>query len=262
MKNTKMQNIVSIENVSFSYPGMELLDKLTVEVKEGDFVAIIGPNGAGKTTLMKLILGFLEPAEGKIKLFGKNLKDFDEWVKVGYVPQRLSIDKLFPGTVEEILSLNKVEAEKTPETLEIKKVMKKKFTELSGGQQQRVLIALALKSDPKLLILDEPTVGVDIKTQREFYDMLKHLNKKHNVTILFITHEVGMIASCCKTVLCINHNLHFQTAASDIDTALKRVYGDSFMLHHHLDENEKTNNETHNEIPSKKKHEKEAAKNA
>ena len=214
--------ILSVSSLSFSYGEHKVLENIHFEIEEDDFIALIGPNGSGKTTLVNLLLGLLSPSQGEVKLsISKN--------KVGYVPQRYTIDKNFPGTVREILSSESGEVVKQTG---IKDLLSKKFISLSGGQQQRVLISLALQKNPKLLILDEPTAGVDVKAQHAFYDLLKKLNKK-GITIILVTHEVGVLSSLVKKVLCINHTVCCMGHPKELPKMLKQMYGEHFVHHHH-----------------------------
>ena len=224
-------SVVKISSLSCSYNGDSVLEDISFDVRKKDFVAIIGPNGSGKTTLINAMLGKLKPAGGSITLFGKKQEDFTEWERIGYVPQRFSVDRLFPGTVREILSMGK--SNKPAPALGMRQLLHKKFSELSGGQQQKALIAFALQSDPELLILDEPTVGIDAKSQQEFYLMLKHLNSERGVTIVVVTHDVGIIPSHFKRVVCIHQKTCCQGPVSEIEDLLKKAYGDQFVPHTH-----------------------------
>lgn len=226
--------IVEISNVSFSYGANEVLGNISLKIKEKDFVAVIGRNGSGKTTLMKLILGLLPMQKGSIKIFGKDIRDFNEWTLLGYVPQKYNIDGNFPASVGELLSLKNIsQKEKITGMLAISDIIKKKFSELSGGQQQRVMIALSLMSNPRLLILDEPAVGVDIKAQQDFYDLLKRLNLKTGVTIVLVTHDVGLVSTYVNNVICLNGNVCCCGKAHETEKLLKQVYGKDFEIHHH-----------------------------
>ena len=225
---------LDMEHVSFAYEGNDVFRDVTIHIDEGDFVAVIGPNGSGKTTLIKIALGLLEPQEGKIRLFKTPIDDFNAWDLVGYIPQKGDFGRNFPGSVNEVLALKGGGLDpKTLEMLEIEDLGKRRFSELSGGQQQKVLIALALSSKPKLLILDEPTVGVDVKALQNFYMTLKKLNNERGVTILLVTHEVGMIQSYVKSVLCVSRDFSCKGKPEDMEDILKEAYGKSFDIHHH-----------------------------
>jgi zinc transport system ATP-binding protein len=229
---------IKVSNLSFSYEDIEVLSNISFEIKDKDFVALIGPNGSGKTTLTKLILGFLEPQKGKIEILGNPIKQFTHWDLIGYVPQKYAADKNFPATVEEILSLKKCsEKNKIVKLLGLEKLLTKQFTQLSGGQQQRVVIALSMLSHPEVLILDEPTVGVDMETQHEFYALLKQLNEKKGVTIILVTHDIAFVSKYAKSILCINKRVCGHGKSSEINSIFKKVYGKEFELvehgHHH-----------------------------
>ncbi len=214
--------LLSVSSLSFSYGENKVLDNVSFDIKDDDFIALIGPNGSGKTTLVKLLLGLLDSSQGEIKLLIPKSK-------IGYVPQRYTIDKNFPGTVQEILSSKDG---KIVKQTGINDLLPKKFISLSGGQQQRVLIALALQKNPKLLILDEPTAGVDVQAQQAFYDLLKQLNKD-GITIILVTHEVGVLSSLVKKVLCINHKICCMGKPKEIPKLLKQMYGEEIIHHHH-----------------------------
>jgi zinc transport system ATP-binding protein len=221
--------IISVKELSYSYSSKEsILESVSFDLYKGDLIAVIGHNGSGKSTLVKLLLGLLKSKKNTIKLNGK----------ISYIPQKYNQDNNFPGKVNEILELECCDCHLRGEVLEglgISKLLNSQFKSLSGGQQQRVLIALSLLSNPDVLILDEPTVGVDIATQEEFYKLLKKLNKERNLTILFVTHDTGMISNYFSKTLCVaNKHVHIDEA-KNTHTLLHSVYGDSFheIQHHH-----------------------------
>lgn len=246
-KPLEIVDIVEVQNASFAYGNNPILENISIDIEERDFVAVIGPNGAGKTTLINIILGALNPQNGKVNIFGKDIRNFNEWDLVGYIPQKTDFDRNFPGSVREILALKEVSAGGNPKNgknaketfekilalLDIEKLLEEKFAELSGGQQQKVLIALALSTEPKLLILDEPTVGVDLKSLNNFFKILQKLNQDMGVTIVLVTHEVGMIQKFVKNIICINRNFSCKGTPEKMEEMLKQVYGSSFGIHHH-----------------------------
>lgn len=195
-----MNSILEINNMCFGYNDELLLKDINFELESGDFCAMVGSNGAGKSTLLKLILGELTAKSGEI-----NLKyNYNE---IGYVPQ-LGFGKIFdfPITVGELVSLslysnlkgfkridknNKIKIEDALSSVNLKGFFDKLYSKLSGGQRQRVLIAKSLVSQPKFMILDEPTNGIDHESRISLYKLLNHLNKNHNITILMITHELS-----------------------------------------------------------------------
>lgn len=217
-----MKNIISIENVSFAYNKENVLQDIILSVDEGDFVGIIGCNGSGKSTLMKLLIGQLAPLKGKIKLFNEDLSKSNKLNKIGYVPQiSLSSGATFPATVEEVVMANlyskigfmkfpkKEHKEKVKEALRIvnmEEYSKRLIGNLSGGQQQRVMIAKALVSDPKIIILDEPTTGIDAKSEEQLYALLNKLNKESNITIIIVSHDFAKIQQYTNKIFVVENN--------------------------------------------------------
>ena len=222
---TESDVLISIEGVSFSYGNTKVLDRVTFPIRSGDFLSIIGPNGSGKTTLLKIILGLLTPSEGKIQLFGEQVTTFAQWEKLGYVPQKAThVDPFFPVSVKEVVEMGLVSSRKFSGTktrndeerihraleqvgMEVHKDWR--IGTLSGGQQQRVFIARAIVNQPHILFLDEPTTGVDAETQEHFYDMLGELNKKESITIVLITHDIGVVNKHVNQVACLNQALQY-----------------------------------------------------
>lgn len=218
------QNIIELINVSFSYQNEEeAIKDVSITVHKGDYLGIVGPNGGGKSTLLKLILGIVTPTKGKILLFGKDLEKFKNWSKFGYISQQVAhIDSSFPMNVEEIVTMGRYaklglfrfprkkdrEAVKNAlEQVEMWDFRKRLIGDLSGGQQQRVFIARALAGEPEIIILDEPTVGVDEKTQKQFYTLLQSLNNKLNLTLLLVSHELDIVAHEATEIAYINRSI-------------------------------------------------------
>lgn len=212
--------IVSIENVSFSYGRGNILENVSTAIYEGDFVGIVGPNGSGKSTLLKVILGIVKPQKGRVKYFGTDIYRFSDRGKIGYIPQKAtSFNQGFPATVEEVVSANlypeiglagritKTHREKVYEALDTVGMLDYKgriIGRLSGGQQQRIFIAKALVSRPKIIFMDEPTVGIDQKSEENFYELTDFLNKSKNITLVMVTHDIGAISRRVNRVLCLS----------------------------------------------------------
>lgn len=231
------KSAIEVENLKVTFNGQTVLNGINFQMKKGEIAAIIGPNGAGKTTLIKAILGLI-PYSGKIRVLGEKISKVTR--RVGYVPQKFSFDKTFPLTVCEFLKLTV--AKKEPgkigsvlEEVDIKNCKDKLLGELSGGQLQRVLIARAILNDPEILFLDEATTGVDIEGSRTFYEILEHLNKTHNVTIVIISHEVNMVHTFATEVLCLNKDLYCKGIPKSVitDEMLKNLYGENFEMRQH-----------------------------
>lgn len=202
--------VVAMERVSFAYNGKPVISDLSFTIRQRDFVGLIGPNGAGKTTLLKLIVGLLKPDEGSIRLFGTPADRFKDRHLIGYVPQRTGFNPLFPATVREVVlsglsgrskwlrRLTKEDHLRCMDALRamhIEDLADKRIGALSGGQQQRAFLARALAASPKLLILDEPLTGVDAETQANFFQLVRHLHQKHDITFLMVSHDLDMIHS-------------------------------------------------------------------
>ena len=201
--------LIEIKNLKFGYNENLILKDINLNLEKGDFAVISGENGSGKSTLIKLILGELKKDSGTIKLFGIDMEEFKNFDKIGYVPQlNDSVKVAFPVSCREYVGLNlykefsifntikkesKVKIENIFSTLKINNLIDRPFNKLSGGQAQRVMIARAMVNSPDILILDEPTVGIDQKSKEDFLDILVHLNLNHDISILMITHEMDIL---------------------------------------------------------------------
>lgn len=215
-------NIIEIKDVSFWHGREQVLKDISFDIHKGDYLGIVGPNGAGKTTLLKIILGILKPSQGSVKLFGQDIATFQDWHKIGYVPQKHTKSEGFPATVYEVVSmgrfaqkglfkyLNKTDRDIIMESLSHVDMAQHKdrlISELSGGQQQRVFIARALASQPEIIFLDEPTTHVDTKSQNDFYHLLKTLNQKNNITLVLVSHDVERITKEAMHIACVDCTL-------------------------------------------------------
>jgi zinc transport system ATP-binding protein len=247
---TSASPIVEIDHLYYWYDSSVLtLDDISFRMEQADLLGIIGPNGAGKTTLFNCILGILTDYRGTVKLFGKEILKNRKTLlsEVGYVPQNASIEQSFPATIEEIISFGLLGSiEKYSRSYAKDQVLKamqivglidkknKRFNELSGGQQQRVLIAKAMVHNPKLLILDEPTSGIDQETQDRFYELIRKLNAEEKISIILSSHDLDAVSKLANKVACINRKMYFHGEARDFfgDENMLKTYYESAMQTH------------------------------
>ncbi len=242
--------ILKVENLNVQFNGDKVISDLSFEVKKGDIMAVVGPNGAGKTVLFRTLLG-LVPYSGKF-LWYKN-------IKVGYVPQRFIVERDLPLSVKEFLNYKKAGKSKVAEVLKwvgfhpepspaasygagthdehhlVHHILNQPLGVLSGGELQKVLIAFALLGNPKVLLFDEPTTGVDIGGEETIYNLLRKLRDEHDLTIIFISHDIHVVYEQASSVLCINkEKVCFgppQEALSREE--LKKLYGTEVGIYPH-----------------------------
>ena len=209
--------------LSYHYDSIATLDNISFTVGKGDFLGIIGPNGAGKTTLFQCMLGIIRDYEGEISLFGFDIKQNKKILqKIGYVPQKKNVEQTFPATVKEVVSLGVIGMrnssdyiDKAIDFVELGAYRDKRIGELSEGQQQRAIIAKALVKQPELLILDEPTTGIDSVTQEKFFNLLTKLNKDKGITIVWSSHDMNAVERLANRVACIDRKLFFHGQSED-----------------------------------------------
>jgi zinc transport system ATP-binding protein len=237
--------IVEINNLTVKYPDVKALDDVSFVVNEGDFLGIIGPNGAGKSTLFDSMLGLNTKYEGTIKFFGEDIRNSKNYLKgIGYVPQKPIFEKNFPVTVNDVVRMglrNESDKEKIDEILQqlwIHELSNRRIGELSGGQQQRVFIAKALVNNPKVLILDEPVTGIDQQSIELFYSILRELNSKQKITIIWSSHDLDAVNKLANHVACLNRTLFFHGESEKFfsDDKLVKQYSEASMqehMHHH-----------------------------
>ena len=241
-------DLIALRGVTFGYDVAPVLMDIDLTLREGDFLAIIGPNGSGKTTLVKVALGLLKPSSGEVEIFGKPLGEFTDWRKIGYIPQKAThIDPFFPASVEEVVAMalmsnrrpgsvvSREGREKIVRSLAevgMEDFRRWPIGRLSGGQQQRVFIARALVTSPCILFLDEPTTGVDAETQASFYDMLDRLNEREGLTIVLVTHDIGIVNKHVTRVACLNQRLVYH--GSHADFCRSEVFRDMVSRGDHL----------------------------
>ena len=247
--------IFDVKSLNFSVRGQSILSNISLEIFNGEYIAIIGPNGGGKTTLIRMLLGLDKPTSGEIKLFGKKISAFKEWSKIGYVPQRASlVDANFPATVLDIVNMGRVSkrglfsrvsqedinaVDDAMQKMDILDLKDKMVGTLSGGQRQRVMIARALASKPEILILDEPNTGVDMVSQQRFYQLLGELNREEKITIVFITHDIGVIADDIGRLFTINQKAIICNNPKEALSCeeMSELYGiEAHLIHNHKHE--------------------------
>lgn len=239
---TKSKPAVEVKHLTIDFDGKTVLKHVSFDIEQGTIAAIIGPNGSGKTTLIKAILNLIPITSGSVSILGQPLVHVQK--SIGYVPQRFSFDPTFPITAREFLLLA-VHAHSNPGALlsdAIKNVelppyiLNKQLGTLSGGQLQRVLIAQATINKPSILILDEPSTGIDIAGEAAFYNVIRHLNQQYGTTILLVSHDISMVSKSVDQVICINHQL---TCVGPPKTTLtKEKLADVFGEHAHLIEHD------------------------
>ena len=217
--------VLRLSGVTFSYDRHPVLEGIDLEVAAGEFLGLIGPNGSGKSTLVRLALGRLSPDAGSVYLFGEPVEKFRTWHRIGYVSQKSNSFNLgFPATVYEVVASGltgklglfrrigakeRVLIRDTLERLGLSDIAGANIGLLSGGQQQRTFIARALVSRPDLLILDEPTVGVDAESVKQFYRLLDRLRREEELTILLITHDIDEITAAADRIALLNRRIRF-----------------------------------------------------
>ncbi|MCV0430896.1 metal ABC transporter ATP-binding protein [Nitrosopumilus sp.] len=240
-----MLKVVEIKNLTVHYPDVKALDDVSLVVNQGDFLGIIGPNGAGKSTLFSSMLGLNTKYKGTIKFFDQDIKKSKNYLKeLGYVPQKPIFEKNFPVTVNDVVRMglrNELDENKIDEILQqlwIHELRNRRIGELSGGQQQRVFIAKALVNNPKILILDEPVTGIDQQSIELFYSILRELNSKQKITIIWSSHDLDAVNKLANHVACLNRTLFFHGESEEFfsDDELVKQYSEASMqehMHHH-----------------------------
>lgn len=235
--------VIEFEGVTVAYSHRIALYDITLTIKRGEFIGVIGPNGSGKSTMLKSILGLTKPLRGKLSLFGDNCpfaRSFRS--RIGYLPQREVIDPRFPIIVRELVLMGRygtigllhspTKKDKEVAMQALKQVGMEDFAEepvghLSGGQQQRVLIARALAQEPEVLLLDEPTTGLDVAAQEKIVDIICKIHKEKGITVLFVTHDVNQISSHVDKLAYLNRRLYAFGRPEEVlrRETLTQIYG-------------------------------------
>ncbi len=231
-----MNNVViDIKDVSYSYGSVPVLDNVSLQIHEDEFIGIIGPNASGKSTLLKLILGLYQPDSGSIRI--KHSEQTSLAGLIGYVPQHITFSRDFPITVQEVVMLGHVTsqsrffgysatqlkaAQHAMEVLELVEIKDRQVGSLSGGQLQRVLIARALVCEPEILILDEPTANVDTRAEEDIFGLLK--NYSVHMTIIVVSHDIAFISAYVDRVACLNRTLVCHSTESISGKMIEELY--------------------------------------
>ncbi len=240
------QPYVLLEGLEVKYGNKTVLENIFLEVYPEEIVCVVGPNGGGKTTLLKVILGLKEYSKGKVLILG-NPPDKVNRKEMGYLPQKENISRNFPVSVFDTVMMGryaKIGLFKKPgeydreivlnclKTVKVEHLKDENINNLSGGQKQRVFIARALAMEPKILILDEPSTGLDIVAQEDFYKTLKEIKKTKKMAILMVSHDIGVVSTFVDKIACLNKTIHYhgksgQPIPKDI---LEKVFGSNIQI--------------------------------
>jgi ABC-type Mn2+/Zn2+ transport system ATPase subunit len=238
--------VVRFERVHVELGGRKVLEDISFCVHPGDFVGIIGPNGAGKTTLLRTLLGLVPAAQGRVEVFGRAPgSQRPESRNIGYVPQRNAVARSFPASVGDVVMMTRLtrpgllrvpragdwtEVSRTLELVGLAGYEHRPVGQLSGGEQRRVLLAQALCEGTRLLVLDEPTIGLDLPAEQEFYGLLRRLQQEQGMTILVVSHDLVALAGQVGELLCINRRIHVHGRPAEVvhSHALQEAYSCEF----------------------------------
>ncbi len=233
--DSERPEVIHIAHLWAGYEDDDVLEDVNLSVRELDFLGIIGPNGGGKTTLLKVILGLLPPHRGEVKVLGLPPKQGRKFI--GYVPQSVDFDRTFPISVRQVVLMGRLSKRPllrryTPQDYALVDELLERvgmdglanapMDSLSGGQRQRVYIARALATEPRILLLDEPTANIDPQMSSSIYELLRELNQQ--ITIVMISHDIGAISSYVKTVGCLNRHLFYHQEDLLSPEMLERAY--------------------------------------
>jgi len=226
---------IHLEDIWVHYNGLPVLEGINLSLCEQDFLGIIGPNGGGKTTLLRVLLGLVQPTRGQVRILGHNAREGRRFV--GYVPQYTEFDRDFPISVWDVAMMGRLGrrglfrryaqedkrvAAEALQQVEMLEFRDRQIGELSGGQRRRVYIARALASDPKILLLDEPTASVDSSVLGNIYELLREMNRR--VTIILVSHDIGVVSSYVKTIACLNRRLIYHASKEITPEMLEAAY--------------------------------------
>jgi ABC-type Mn2+/Zn2+ transport system ATPase subunit len=248
-ENPNTSSLIHFNGASFGYHREPALEDISLEIKQGEFIGIIGPNGSGKTTFLRAILGLITPQKGTLQIFDCDCEKLQchHRARIGYVPQKDSVDPHFPITVYETVLMGRYSSiglgkrpnarDKEISLRALQNVAMSSFLDtplgnLSGGQQRRVFIARALAQNPEILLLDEPTTGIDSPTSHSIIELIRKLHKELRLTIIFVTHEINMISAFIDRLVLLNKHIIACGKPKDIlvKDILSKVYGKEVMI--------------------------------
>ena len=237
------QTVVRLESVSVERQGRRVLEDITFSLEAGHFLGVVGPNGAGKTTLLRAMLGLVPIADGQIEVFGRPPGGASP--DVGYVPQRHAVAPSFPATVSDIVMMGRLQQLgwlRRPRTADRESVARslarvgmqdradRPIGRLSGGEQRRAMLAQALCASQRLLVLDEPTIGLDLPAEQAFYALLRSLKEELGLTVIAVSHDLVALAAEADELVCINRTMHVHGNPEEVvhSHALREAYSCEF----------------------------------
>jgi zinc transport system ATP-binding protein len=226
-----MENVLEVKNLSVSFNNERVIDNLSFNLKRGENLVVVGPNGAGKTVLLRTLIGMI-PFKGEIK--------WEKDVKIGYVPQKVLPEKNIPLSIEEFFNFKKFKPSQVAKELASvgindASILKKKIGVISSGQLQRILIAWNLMDNPEVLLFDEPLAGIDVEGEETIYNLLGEIDKKRNLTMIFITHDLSVVYKFADSVLCLNKKAICYGSPQEALTPekLTQLYGGEIKVYSH-----------------------------
>jgi zinc transport system ATP-binding protein len=236
------RKVIVLEEMWASLDGHTVLEDISFSVSEGTFLGVIGPNGAGKTTLIRVILGLVRPDAGRVLVMGMSPGELKhELHHIGYMPQQVLFDPLFPVSVYDVVMMGRTccigtmrfprrsDREAVLESIAavgLEGLEKRPVGELSGGQQKKAFLARALCLETRILLLDEPTAGLDYEAQENFMDLLSGLKVEQGLTVVFVSHDAAVLARFADEIVCINRNMHLHGKPMEVlgSARLKEAY--------------------------------------
>jgi zinc transport system ATP-binding protein len=241
--------VIELQDVSFAYGGVPVLEGVSFAVAAREAVCIVGPNGGGKTTLLRLLLGQLQPGSGSVRVFGRPPEDVR--LRIGYMPQHIQYDPQFPATVTDIVLMGRLgrggvlgalgwycrgdrrAALDALTLVHLQDDARRPFAALSGGQRQRVLVARALCCQPDLLLLDEPTANVDSLIEARLFEILRDLSGR--MTVVIVSHDLGFVTNLVGSVICVNGKAVVHPTSQLTGELIREIYGGDVRMVRHSD---------------------------